>query len=159
QAGIHDPPDIAGNSLGGAMALEAARRGLARSVFAISPIGLWRGGPPAGVAPLVCGVGFSPPGVPAALLAGGRRAGGRGAAPRRAGRRELALALPLSVGSRRMPVEDAMRTVEDLAESPAFEETFDSTRPPFCGRRIRIPVTVAFGACDWILTSSARIRD
>lgn len=34
--------DIAGNSLGATMALEAARRGLARSVVAISPPGLWK---------------------------------------------------------------------------------------------------------------------
>lgn len=39
--GIHEPVDIAGNSLGGWMALEAAKRGLARSVVAISPAGLW----------------------------------------------------------------------------------------------------------------------
>src|SRR5262245_15942411 len=47
--GIDEPVDMAGNSLGGGMALEAARRGLARSVVAISPIGLWSGGPPAHV--------------------------------------------------------------------------------------------------------------
>jgi hypothetical protein len=39
--GIRVPVDIAGNSLGGSMALEAARRGIARSVVAISPAGLW----------------------------------------------------------------------------------------------------------------------
>ena len=40
---IEPPVDIAGNSLGGYMALEAAKRGIARSVVAISPAGLWRG--------------------------------------------------------------------------------------------------------------------
>ena len=35
------PVDIAGNSLGGTMGLEAARRGIARSVVAISPPCLW----------------------------------------------------------------------------------------------------------------------
>ena len=42
EIGIRPPVDIAGNSLGGCMALEAARRGVARSVVAISPTGLWR---------------------------------------------------------------------------------------------------------------------
>ena len=42
EIGIEVPVDIAGNSLGGAMALKAARRGIARSVVAISPAGLWK---------------------------------------------------------------------------------------------------------------------
>ena len=37
EIGIKFPVDIAGNSLGGSMALEAARRGMAGSVVAISP--------------------------------------------------------------------------------------------------------------------------
>jgi pimeloyl-ACP methyl ester carboxylesterase len=37
-----DRPHIAGNSLGGRMALEAAVLGLARSVTAFSPAGFWR---------------------------------------------------------------------------------------------------------------------
>src|SRR5690348_16623669 len=41
--GIEIPVDIAGNSLGGSMALEAAKRGIARSVVAISLAGLWTG--------------------------------------------------------------------------------------------------------------------
>jgi pimeloyl-ACP methyl ester carboxylesterase len=36
------PVAIAGNSLGGLIALEAAKRGLARTVVAISPPGLWK---------------------------------------------------------------------------------------------------------------------
>src|SRR5437868_6155926 len=45
EIGIDVPVDVAGNSLGAGMALEAARRGIARSVVAISPIGLWRAHP------------------------------------------------------------------------------------------------------------------
>ena len=40
--GIDVPVDIVGNSLGGTIALEAANRGIARSVVAISPAGLWK---------------------------------------------------------------------------------------------------------------------
>jgi pimeloyl-ACP methyl ester carboxylesterase len=36
-------PEVAGNSLGGGIALELGRRGLARAVTAFSPIGFWRG--------------------------------------------------------------------------------------------------------------------
>src|SRR5215471_18435207 len=49
EIGIAIPVDICGNSLGGYLALEAARRGLARSVVAISPAGLWKKRPPAHV--------------------------------------------------------------------------------------------------------------
>lgn len=41
EAGI-DTPHIVGNSLGGWVALELARRGRARSVLALSPAGAWR---------------------------------------------------------------------------------------------------------------------
>ena len=72
--------------------------------------------------------------------------------------RELALAVPLSVGSRRMPPEDARHAVVDLAASRAFEQTFDGTRAPFSAREIAVPVTVAFGRHDWILTRGSRYR-
>ena len=45
QIGLTIPVDLAGNSLGGTIALEAARRGIARSVVAISPPGLWKAHP------------------------------------------------------------------------------------------------------------------
>lgn len=40
--GIREPVDLAGNSMGGLIALEAAKRGMARSVVGIAPAGLWR---------------------------------------------------------------------------------------------------------------------
>ena len=39
--GIEFPVDVAGNSLGGCMALQSSQTGIARKVVAISPIGLW----------------------------------------------------------------------------------------------------------------------
>src|SRR4051812_10084968 len=133
--GIDAPVDMAGNSLGGCMALEAARRRLARSVVAISPIGLWRAHPAAHVRYVFGGMRFMARSSPKLLKA----------AVRPSWLRELALAVPLSVGSRRMPVNDALHAIDDLARSPAFEETFDHTRTPFSGRDITVPVTVAFG--------------
>jgi pimeloyl-ACP methyl ester carboxylesterase len=73
--------------------------------------------------------------------------------------REVLLAVPLSVGSRRMPTADALRVVDDLAGSRAFEATFDSSSPPFSARDIAVPLTVAFGDRDWILPKASRSRD
>ena len=131
------------------MALEAARRGIARSVVAISPIGLWKQHPAHHVRYVFGSLRFAArhcsrlvkATVQFSLL------------------RELALAVPLSVGSRRMPVADAMRVVDDLAGSEAFEETFENTRSTFPGRGIAVPVTVAFGDRDWILPRGSQHQD
>jgi pimeloyl-ACP methyl ester carboxylesterase len=72
--------------------------------------------------------------------------------------RELALSVPVSAGSRRMPVSDALRAVDDLVQSAAFEETFDNTRSPFSGSDIVVPVTVAFGDRDWTLPKGSQSR-
>jgi pimeloyl-ACP methyl ester carboxylesterase len=149
EMGIDAPVDIAGNSLGGAMALEAARRGLARTVVAISPIGLWERHPAPHVAYVFSSLRFTAttiPGVLKAMLWNPLL-------------RELALAVPMSVGSRRMPAREALRSMDDLAASTAFEDTFESTRAPFFGAEIAVPVTVAFGRRDWILTKGSRRRD
>jgi pimeloyl-ACP methyl ester carboxylesterase len=145
---IEMPVDIAGNSLGGCMALEAARRGMARTVVAISPIGLWTNGPAPHVRYVFRSLRWLATRSPALLKL-----------PMRNGlTRELALAVPLSVGSRRMPVNDALRCIDDLAGSTAFDETFESTLSRFSGLDIGVPVTVAFGNRDWILTKRSRHR-
>ena len=72
--------------------------------------------------------------------------------------REIALAVPMSTGSSRMPPADAMAAVDDLRRSTAFEETFEHTREAFRGCDITVPVTVAFGDRDWILTKGSRQR-
>ena len=150
---IHDlaigvPVDIVGNSLGGTLALEAARRGIARSVVAISPAGLWREHPPRHLRHVFRGLRFMTTNF----------AGPVKAAMRVPWLRELFLAVPISIGSSRMPVRDARRAIDDLAGSPAFEETFEHTRAPFSGRRITVPVTVAFGDRDWILPKGSWFR-
>jgi pimeloyl-ACP methyl ester carboxylesterase len=149
QLDLELPIDIVGNSLGGAMALEAGRRGIARSVVAISPIGLWKEHPPRHVKYVFAGLRFMARTFPGLLRT----------VVQVPSLRELAFAVPLSVGSRRMAAPDAIRAVDDLGASPAFEATFDNTRAPFRGGDIAVPVTVAFGDRDWILTKSARHRD
>lgn len=148
ERGLEVPLDWAGNSLGGTLALEAAQRGMARSVVAISPAGLWKERPAPHVkyvfGALHLGVRHFPNLIRAAM--------------RRSWLRELALAIPISVGSRRMPAPDALRAVDDLAAAAAFRETFRHTAAPFSGRNIAVPVTVAFGDRDWILTKGSQRR-
>lgn len=146
--GLTCPIDLAGNSLGGTLALEAARRGIARRVVAISPAGLWRSTPPAHVKYVFRGCRFLATHGHALLAT----------ALRSSVMRELLLSVPLSIGSRRMPYEDALRTIDDLASATTFDETFENTGPSFAARDIAVPVTVVFGNRDFILTKRARSR-
>jgi pimeloyl-ACP methyl ester carboxylesterase len=146
---IEPPVNIAGNSLGGYMALEAAKRGIARSVVAISPAGLWRGHGAPHVPYVFGALRFMARYCPQLLKATAQR-------PLL---RELALAVRIPAGSRHMPVRDARRAVDDLAIASAFETTFDNTRTPFSGGgSIAVPLTVAFGDRDWILLKGWRRR-
>src|SRR3954466_12584331 len=147
--GIEIPVDIGGNSLGGCMALEAGRRGIARTVVAISPIGLWNAHPAPHVKYVFGGLRFAVQHFPGLVKA----------ALRVPVLRELMLAVPVSVGSRRMPANDAVRMADDLAASTAFEQTFERTGTPFSGVDIAVPLTVAFGDRDWILTTGSRRRE
>ncbi len=73
--------------------------------------------------------------------------------------RELALAVPISIDSRRMSARDALQAVDDLAMSLAFEATYKNTLAPFSGGGITVPVTVAYGDHDWILLKQWRRRN
>jgi len=147
--GIELPVDIAGNSLGGLIALEAARRGIARTVVAISPPGLWRRRGARHVKYVFGALRFMAKTFTRLSTA----------AMRMPWMRELVFAVPISVGSRRMPVSDARRAVEDLAGATAFEATFEQVQDPYSATAIDVPVTVAIGERDWILTASSRRRD
>ena len=149
EIGIPTPVDIAGNSLGGTMALEAARRSIARSAVAISPPGLWRKNAPRHIKYVFATLRFMVKRFPRLL----RHAM---CVPFL---KAVALAVPISVGSACMPEADAIRAVEDLAQSTGFEDTFNNTCSPFSAVEIRVPLTVAFGDCDWILTKEVRLRN
>lgn len=148
QIGIDVPVDIAGNSLGGCMALEAAKHGFARSVVAISPSCLWEKNGTPHVRYVFRTLRFTTTRFPNLLKA----------AMKIRLFRELGLSVPLSVGSGRMSAFDARRAIDDLRTATAFEATFDNTRAPFSAREIAALVTVAFGDRDWILTKSSRQR-
>jgi pimeloyl-ACP methyl ester carboxylesterase len=140
------PVDIAGNSLGGYMALETARRGVARSAVAISPAGLWRRHPPPHVKYIFGIMRFLEANFTSLMKA----------SMHMALLRELTLAIPVSAGSRRMPLRDALRALEDLGRSNAFEDTFDNTCTPFRGCDFAARLTVAFGDLDWIFPKGSR---
>ena len=147
--GLEGPVDIAGNSLGGLIALEAAKRGLARSVVAISPPGLWSDHGSPHVKYLFRTLRFLATRVPAGLKA----------VVRTSFLRELAFAVPISAGSRHMPASAAVGAIDDLTAAAGFEDTFASTAPPFSGCDIAVPLTVAFGDRDWVLLKGSRRRE
>jgi pimeloyl-ACP methyl ester carboxylesterase len=155
----YDSVDIVGNSLGGYMALEAAKLGkLARfrvnSVVALSPAGLWKKRFPFRSEIVLqftrLGVGLFPR-LTHALL-------------RRELTRKLLMAIPVS---REVPADDAIELVNVFASAPMFAskaalETFrQSMKAPFCGGKTiskSIRVTIAFGKRDLLLPPSARLR-
>ncbi len=135
-------PHVAGNSLGGLISLELARRGVARSATAISPAGF---ASPAEIAYARRSLWF---GVRAARLLASR-------ADRllaRPGTRRLALR-QFFEHPERLSAGDAAASLRALAAAPWFDETLPTLRArEFSGGSdIRVPVTVAWGERDRLL--------
>ena len=151
--------DVVGNSLGGYLALEAAKIGKlgcfqVKSVAAISPAGLWKKHYPlrSVVVLQITRLGVRHlPRLTNALL-------------RRDYTRKLILAVPMSTS---VPQEDACELIKIFASAPlfaskaAFKKFRDSLIDPFTGGRTNfanIRLTIAFGKRDWLLPASARLR-
>lgn len=143
--GIHEPVDIAGNSMGGWIALEAARLGLARSVVAISPAGLWQQAPTR-----VKHIFFSLRRVTGQFPYLTKQSLKIGLF------RELMMAVPLSIGGRHIPANVAFDLTMDFVNAEGFEQTFFHSTRFADGQQIQCPVTVAFGTHDWLLTKDCR---
>lgn len=148
--GYEPPYDVAGNSLGGYVALEMAKAGLARSVVGISPAGLWRG--------------EAPRSTRAALMRTRRLCQ---ATPRltrllmrtRPGRTVGLLGL-VSWKGWRIPAAAALEATTSFASCEGFEPVGLAAAEPFRGgQAINVPVTVAFGQRDLLLRRRARVRD
>ncbi|WP_162958320.1 alpha/beta fold hydrolase [Nocardia yunnanensis] len=150
--GLHGPVDLAGNSMGGWFALEAAKRGMARSVAAIAPAGLWRRGMP----DLLYAQFLT-------AMAGGLLTRGPGA---RALRFDLVRHASLALVARhpaRIPRTEGIAMIRDLDRSQralllavrhARSLHFEG------GQGISVPVTIAFGDHDRMLRPSvSRMRD
>jgi pimeloyl-ACP methyl ester carboxylesterase len=130
-----DRPHVAGNSLGGWVALELARAGRARSVTAIAPAGLWP-------EPLM------PKRSAARRLARGARPLLPALLSRERGRR-LALAGTI-VHPERVPPAAALRLVRAYADAPGFEAANDAMRASrFTGLAdVDVPLTLAWPEHD-----------
>ena len=155
----YDCVDIVGNSLGGYMALEAAKLGKlacfrVNSIVALSPAGLWRKRFPFRSEIVLqvtrLGVGLLPR-LTYALL-------------RRERTRKMLMAIPVS---REVPEEDALELIKIFASAPMFASKValkrfrESMKAPFSGGKTiskSIRVTIAFGKRDLLLPPSARLR-
>lgn len=137
-----DRVHVAGNSLGGWVALELAKAGRTHTVTCICPAGLW--------------------GKPLT------RASGPTQSPARRAARALAPALPLLLRSEplrrlalrsfvahpeRVPADAARRMVGSYARATAYEATSFAMRSSFFtgAEQLDVPVTVAWGARDRLL--------
>lgn len=145
--GLTKPVDMAGNSLGGRIALEAAARGLARSVVGLSPAGLWRQRAPRHVEFLFGAMRQGQqrlPGLAEALL---RNPVGR----------SLLLAGAVSPRAWKMPAEEAVLAARRFAAADHFEHVFDAFSAPFdAAEQVTVPCTIAFGDFDFLLPSVSR---
>lgn len=141
--GVRAPVDIAGNSLGGQLALVAAREGLARSVVALSPAGLWAGPvSPSSVRLLLRAIRLATLRTPSGLsdrLMRSRLA------------RTIAFAVPVTSRGWRIGAEEAAQIARAFREAVAFDQTLAAAQRFTGGARIKVPVTVAFGTRDWLL--------
>ncbi|MFI5779753.1 alpha/beta fold hydrolase [Nocardia sp. NPDC051570] len=142
--GLDEPVDLVGNSMGGWFALEAAKLGMARSVVALAPAGLWRG-----------------VGMPGLLYAQFQSALTFGLCTRGVGGLALHLA-PIRMAGlamvtrhpERIPKRAAIDMIRDLDRSHrALRLVVHHARSLRFegGQRLRIPITVAFGSHDLML--------
>jgi len=128
-------PHVAGNSLGGWVALEIAKAGGAASVCLISPAGLWR-------SPL------GPRSVDSRRWARGLRPL-LTAAVRNRGVREAMLRT--TVGRpENVPVEDARDMIDAWITAPGYDAANDEMRRYVCEDldRVTVPTTIAWGELD-----------
>jgi pimeloyl-ACP methyl ester carboxylesterase len=136
-------PHVAGNSMGGAIALELARRRAVRSVSAFSPAGFWT--------PLerrYCQISLAalertPWAIRPAVMALTRTRPGRAALFSQLYRYPL-----------RLPVEEALSALQDAWAAPAFAgalAAFSQYRFDAPEKLRRVPVTIAWGDHDRLL--------
>ncbi|WP_245718217.1 alpha/beta fold hydrolase [Nocardia miyunensis] len=145
-----DAPHLAGNSMGGLIVLNLAARGLARSVTAFSPIGFWA---TAGRVWCQQSLGQSArlgrimrPALPAIL----RTPAGRTAL--------LSLVFGRAwAASGEVALATALGAIDSPGFAPALA-SFDRARLQDSGRLARIPVTVAWGNRDILLTHAPQSR-
>lgn len=148
ELGLRGPVDFAGNSMGGMLALEAAQQGLARSVVALSPAGLWHGDTPPHLKLIFDALRWNLrtfPRLSQSLL-------------RLAPLRTALMAVPLSSRCGRMSADEAGTAARTFMAAAAFDETFSALHRISGAQAIEVPLTVAFGTRDWLLTRGCQRR-
>jgi pimeloyl-ACP methyl ester carboxylesterase len=138
-----DRPHVAGNSMGGAIALELARRRVAGSAIAFSPAGFWSPAERRFCQLSLMAVARTPGWLRPAIAALARTSVGRSL-----------LFAQLYAHPERLPAEEALSALRDAWGSPAFAQTlrafdlYDFAAPE---KLRRTPVTIAWGARDRLL--------
>jgi pimeloyl-ACP methyl ester carboxylesterase len=146
EQGIGGPIDIAGNSLGGAIALEAGKQGWARSIAAISPAGFHRGESPKRIRLIFELFRLSQRRLPqlvAPLL-------------RNPLLRTLAFQVPLAAKGWKVPADTAVQLSKVFAASPDFERVRKNIGVFSQREQLPMPVQIAFGRHDWLLTGDCQ---
>jgi len=138
-----DRPHVAGNSMGGAIGLELARRGAVRSVAALSPAGFWTAAERRYCQRSLGALGAMPAPLRPGVVALARTVPGR-----------VALFSQLYGHPARLPADEAQATLEDAWAAPAFARAlraFDLYRFAGGDALRGVPVTVAWGRKDRLL--------
>jgi pimeloyl-ACP methyl ester carboxylesterase len=136
-------PHVAGNSMGGAIALELARRRAVGSVSAFSPAGFWTSRERRYCQLSLLALARTPAAVRPTVMA---------LAHTRAGR--AALFSQLYGYPTRLPVEEALSGLRDAWSAPAFTgalAAFSQYRFEAPEKLRRVPVTIAWGERDRLL--------
>jgi pimeloyl-ACP methyl ester carboxylesterase len=136
-------PHVAGNSMGGAIALELARRRAISSATAFSPAGFWNTAELRYTQTSLGALGGVPPAARPALEALARRRRGR-----------IALFSQTFGYPARLPAEEAVATLRDAWASPALAgalAAFDEYRFGAPEALRSTPVTIAWGVRDRLL--------
>jgi pimeloyl-ACP methyl ester carboxylesterase len=136
-------PHVAGNSMGGAIALELARRRAVASVTALSPAGFWTAPERRFCQLSLAALASSPKAVRPALERAARTRAGR-----------IALFSQTFGYPARLPAEEAVGTLRDAWASPALAgalRAFDSYSFRRPEELRQTPVTIAWGKRDRLL--------
>jgi pimeloyl-ACP methyl ester carboxylesterase len=136
-------PHVAGNSMGGAIALELARRRAVRSATALSPAGFWTPLELRYTQNSLRALASMPAALRPAVTALARRPAGR-----------RALFAQTYGYPARLPAEEAVATLQDAWASPAFGATLDAfSEYQFSDpEELRsVPVAIAWGRRDRLL--------
>lgn len=143
-----DRPHIAGNSLGGLLALEAADRGLVSSATALSPAGFYT----------ALGLRYATATLRACRLAAGVPEGAM-ARLARSPRRRRAMFGMIYGRPDLLAAEVLLADARALRACTAFEPTLRAGRAlRFGGRCSGVPVTIAWGTRDRLLRPSQAVR-